>query len=76
MSENGTFFEDKMRRFKGECAYFSFKKCPIYTHDGEVPNLSLTHTKRIIVHPIGGVPLRTNLYLNVPINPLKTTVKK
>ncbi len=23
-----------MRRFKGECAHFSFNKCPIYTHDG------------------------------------------
>jgi hypothetical protein len=25
---------DKMRRFKGECAHFSFNKCHIYTHDG------------------------------------------
>ncbi len=31
---NGTLFEDKMRRFQGECAHFSFNKCPIYTHDG------------------------------------------
>jgi hypothetical protein len=23
-----------MRTFKGECAQFSFNKCPIYTHDG------------------------------------------
>ncbi len=23
-----------MRRFKGECAHFSFNKCPIYNHDG------------------------------------------
>jgi hypothetical protein len=30
----GTLVEDKMRRFKGECEHFSFKKCPIYTHDG------------------------------------------
>ncbi len=30
---NGTQVEDKMRRFKGECAQFSFNKCPIYTHD-------------------------------------------
>ncbi len=28
-----TLVEDKMRRFKGECAHFSFNKCPIYTHD-------------------------------------------
>ncbi len=26
--------EDKMLRFKGECAYFSFNKCPIWTHYG------------------------------------------
>ncbi len=31
---NGTLVEDKMRGFKGECAHFSFNKCPIYTHDG------------------------------------------
>ncbi len=34
MSVNGTLVEDKMRRFKGECAQFNFKKCSIYTHDG------------------------------------------
>ncbi len=34
MSENGTLVEDKMRRFKGEYAHFSFNKCSIYTHDG------------------------------------------
>jgi hypothetical protein len=34
VSANGTFVEDKMRRFKGERAHFSFNKCPSYTHDG------------------------------------------
>ncbi len=34
MSVNGAIVEDKMRRLKGECAQFSFKKCPIYNHDG------------------------------------------
>jgi hypothetical protein len=34
MSVNGTLVEDKMRRFKGECAHCSFNKRPIYTHDG------------------------------------------
>ncbi len=34
MSVNGTLVEDKMRRFKGECAHFSFNKCLIYPHDG------------------------------------------
>ncbi len=33
VSVNGTL-EDKMRRFKGECAHFRFNKCPIYTQDG------------------------------------------
>jgi hypothetical protein len=31
---SGALVEEKMRRFKGECAHFNFKKCPIYTHDG------------------------------------------
>ncbi len=30
---NGTQVEEKMRRFKGECANFIFNRCPIYTHD-------------------------------------------
>ncbi len=34
MSVNETLVDDKKRRFKGECAHFSFNKCPIYTHDG------------------------------------------
>jgi hypothetical protein len=34
VSLNGTLVEDKMRRFKGECAHFIFYKCLIYTHDG------------------------------------------
>ncbi len=34
MSENRTLVEEKMRRVKGECANFSFNKCPIYAHDG------------------------------------------
>ncbi len=34
MSVNGTLVEQKMRRFKGECACFVFNKYPIYTHDG------------------------------------------
>jgi hypothetical protein len=34
VSVNGTLVEDKMRRFKGDCAHFRRNKCPIYTHDG------------------------------------------
>jgi hypothetical protein len=37
---NGTLVEDKMRRFKGECAHFVFSKYPIYTHDGASAKLS------------------------------------
>jgi hypothetical protein len=33
VSVTGTLVEDKMRTFKGECAQFSFNKCPIYSHD-------------------------------------------
>jgi hypothetical protein len=36
----GTLVEDKMRRFKGEYAHFSFSKCHIYTHDGASANFS------------------------------------
>ncbi len=50
VSINGTLFEDKMLRFKGECAHFGFNKYLIYTHDGAVLNLALTHTKRITVY--------------------------
>ncbi len=34
VSVNGTFVEDKMRRFKGECAHFSCNNCSIDTYDG------------------------------------------
>ncbi len=34
MSVKETLIEDKMRIFEGECADFSFNKCPIYTRDG------------------------------------------
>jgi hypothetical protein len=37
---NGTLVEDKMCRFKGECAHFRFNKYPIYTHDGAIAKLS------------------------------------
>jgi hypothetical protein len=51
VSVNGTIVEDKMRRCRGECAHFSFNKCPIYTHDGASGKffLALTHTIRITV---------------------------
>jgi hypothetical protein len=52
VSVNGTLVEDKMRGFKGECAHFSFNKCPIYTHEVQVPNFALTHKKRITVQVV------------------------
>ncbi len=49
MSVNGALVEDKIRRFKGECAHFSFKNFPFTLTTVQVPNLALTHTKRITV---------------------------
>ncbi len=54
MNANGTFVEDKMRRFKGECTHFKLKKCTIYTHDGASAKFSTnplaqTNTKRFTV---------------------------
>ncbi len=46
----GHLLNIKMRRFKGDCAHFSLKKCPIYTHDGastKFTNLAQTQAKWI-----------------------------
>ncbi len=61
MSVNRTHVEDKMRRFKGECAQFSFNRFPTYTHDGasakfstnsqEMDNSADTH---VFGHPGSG----------------------
>ncbi len=51
MSVNGTLVDDKARRFKGECAHFSFNKYPFTLTTVQVPNIALTHTKRITVWP-------------------------
>jgi hypothetical protein len=40
VSVNGTLAEDKMSRFKGECAQFNLNKCPIYTHNSARAKLS------------------------------------
>ncbi len=40
MSVYGTLVEEKMRRFKGECAHFSFSKCHIYIHGDASANFS------------------------------------
>ncbi len=40
MSVDGTLVKDKMRRFKGECAHFSFNKCPLYSNDGASAKIS------------------------------------
>ncbi len=59
MSVNGALVEDKMRRFKGECAHFSFQKwCKM-----QVPNLALTHTKRITVYGFANAQLWISLYM-------------
>jgi hypothetical protein len=50
VSVNETLVEAKMCTFALESTHFICNKCPIYTHDGiQVPNLELTHTKRITV---------------------------
>ncbi len=48
---NRTLVENKMRRFKGECAHFRFNKCPIYIHDGAIAKFStnLHETKYSVV---------------------------
>ncbi len=33
-----------MRTFKGECAQFSFDKCPVYTHAGTRAKFSTNET--------------------------------
>jgi hypothetical protein len=38
---NGTLVEDQMRRFKGECAHFSFNNCSVYTHVGASAKFSI-----------------------------------
>ncbi len=40
MSVNWTLVEDKVRKFKDECAHCSFNKFPIYTHDSESAKFS------------------------------------
>ncbi len=55
MSINGTLAEDKMRRFKGECAHFILNQCPIYIHDGASAKFSTnsreTDNSVTSVHP-------------------------
>ncbi len=45
VSVKRTHIEEKMRRFKGECAHFSFNKCPVYTHDGAIAKFSTNSHK-------------------------------
>jgi hypothetical protein len=43
-----TLVDDEIHRFKGECAHFSFNKCPIYTNHGASAKFSTnSHKKRI-----------------------------
>ncbi len=46
VSVKGTPIEDQLRSFKGECAHFSFNKCPIYIHDGASAKFSTNSQKR------------------------------
>jgi hypothetical protein len=49
VSVNGTPVEDKMRRFKGDCAHFNINKCPIYTHGDATAKINTNYAKRITV---------------------------
>ncbi len=50
MSVNGTLVEDKMRRFKGELLSLASTSVPFTFTTMQVPNLALTHAKRITVY--------------------------
>ncbi len=57
VSVNRTLVKDKMRRFKGKCAHFSFNKGPIYTQDGasakfSTNSLETDNTLRVTVQYI------------------------
>ncbi len=54
VSVNGTLVEDKMRRFRGECAHFSFNKCPNCTHDDASAKFGINSQE---TNNSGGVPL-------------------
>jgi hypothetical protein len=65
---NGTFVEDKMPRFKGECAHFSFNNCSIYTHDGASAKFSTNSHETD--YSVGGVsdrktPAARTLYRSI-----------
>jgi hypothetical protein len=55
-----------MRRFKGECAHFSFNKCPIYNDDGASAKLSTNS------HETDFSAARSKLY-RTSITPLVST---
>ncbi len=65
VSVNGTLVEDKMRGFKGECAHFSFNKCPIYTQDGASAKFSTNSQETD-----NSVVLASKSGLKVPLLPL------
>jgi hypothetical protein len=55
VSVYGTLVKDKMRGFKGECAHFIFKKCPIYTHDGASAKFSTNSQETDDSVPVEGL---------------------
>ncbi len=60
VSVYGTLVEDKMRRFKGEYAQFSFNRCPIYTHDGASAKFSPNSQE---TDNIAGAQILSQVYL-------------
>jgi hypothetical protein len=55
VSINGTLVGDKMHRFDGECAHFSFNSVSFTLTTVQVTNLALTRTKRITVYSLKGL---------------------
>ncbi len=71
MSVKETQDEDKMRRFKGECAQFNFNRCPIYAHDGASAKLSTNSQETDNIdgeeHAEGGSMPRESSMLREPV---------
>ncbi len=64
---NGSLVEDKMRRFKDECAHFSCNKCPNYTRDGTSAKFSTYSLADNSILTIWVIFLRTTSYLSNPV---------
>jgi hypothetical protein len=76
MSLNGALVEDKLRKFKGEGAHVSFKKCPIYTHDGASAKFSTNshETDYSVCLHIYRVSIKAHVYITTCKPTLSTEI--